>query len=98
MSEALEADPGAPRRPEGEGRGTGRLDWTPAFANPQGSERLAEYLDTFHRLTGIRSRLVIEADSGELTVHDSLGDPGRAEFTEMTWLVMPSVRIRNNFV
>jgi phosphoserine phosphatase RsbU/P len=94
MSEALEADPGAPRRPEGERRGTGRPDWTPAFANPQGSERLAEYLDTFHRLTGIRSRLVIEADSGELTVHDSLGDPGRAEFTEMTWLVMPSVRIR----
>ncbi len=63
-------------------------------ALPLKSDRLEEYLDTFHRLTGIRSRLVIESDSVEVTAHDSLGDVRGVEFTESTWLVMPSVRIR----
>ena len=58
------------------------------------SDRLEEYLDSFHRLTGIRSRLVIESDSAEVTAHDSLGDVRGVEFTESSWLVMPSVRMR----
>jgi len=58
------------------------------------SDRLEEYLDSFHRLTGIRSRLVIESDSAEVTAHDSLGDARGVEFTESSWLVMPSVRMR----
>lgn len=61
---------------------------------PMRSDRLEEYLEAFHRLTGIRARLVIETDAGEATVHDSLGDARGVEFTESTWLVMPSVRIR----
>ena len=61
---------------------------------PQRSERLQEYLDSFHRLTGIRSRLVVESGGSEVTIHDSLGDVRGAEFTESTWLVMPSVRLR----
>ncbi|MCL7959917.1 MAG: serine/threonine-protein phosphatase [marine benthic group bacterium] len=58
------------------------------------SDRLEEYLDSFHRLTGIRSRLVVESDSAEVTAHDSLGDARGVEFTESSWLVMPSVRMR----
>jgi sigma-B regulation protein RsbU (phosphoserine phosphatase) len=58
------------------------------------SDRLEEYLKSFHRLTGIRSRFVIEFDGGEVVAHDSLGDVRGVEFTESTWLVMPSVRIR----
>ncbi len=58
------------------------------------SDRLEEYLESFHRLTGVRSRLVVESDAGEVTAHDSLGDARGIEFTETTWLVMPGVRIR----
>jgi sigma-B regulation protein RsbU (phosphoserine phosphatase) len=58
------------------------------------SERLEEYLDSFHRLTGVRARLVVESDGREVVVHDSLGDSRGIEFTESTWLVMPSVRLR----
>lgn len=58
------------------------------------SDRLEEYLDSFHRLTGIRFRLVIESDSAEAPAHDSLGDVRGIEFTESSWLVMPSLRMR----
>ena len=58
------------------------------------SDRLEEFLNSFHRLTRIRSRLVIESDGAEVTAHDSLGDVRGVEFTESSWLVMPSLRVR----
>ncbi|MBT8477272.1 MAG: PP2C family protein-serine/threonine phosphatase [Gemmatimonadetes bacterium] len=61
---------------------------------PLRSDRLEEYLASFHRLTGVRSRLVVESDAGEVTAHDSLGDDRGVEYTESSWLVMPGVRIR----
>jgi sigma-B regulation protein RsbU (phosphoserine phosphatase) len=81
-SEAVSAEPGP------------IADRVRSSARPQRSERLEEYLDSFHRLTGIRSRLVVESGGSEVTVHDSLGDARGVEFTESSWLVMPSVRIR----
>ncbi len=58
------------------------------------SDRLEEFLESFHRLTGIRLRLVMESDGAEVTAHDSLGDVRGIEFTESSWLVMPSLRVR----
>jgi len=79
----------------GEDSADGRAGGGPPEAGrPFRSERLEEYLATFHRLTGIRLRLVVESDAGDVVAHDSLGDARGAEFTESTWLVMPSVRVR----
>ncbi len=61
---------------------------------PLRSDRLEEYLAACHRLTGVRFRLVIESDAGAVTAHDSLGNSPGAAFTESTWPIMPSVRIR----
>ena len=61
---------------------------------PVSSERLEEYLTTFHRITGHRFRVVVERGGAEVTAHDSLDIPGGGEYTESSWLVMPSVRIR----
>jgi sigma-B regulation protein RsbU (phosphoserine phosphatase) len=63
-------------------------------SGPLRSERLEEFLDSFHRLTGIRFRLVVATGDVDVTEHDSLGDDRGLEFTESTWLVMPSVRVR----
>jgi len=77
-----------------ESAGARASDVMSSAQGPLRSDRLEEYLGAFHRLTGIRSRLVIESGASVLTVHDSLGDSRGLEFTESTWLVMPSVRIR----
>ncbi len=66
----------------------------PGVHGPLSSDRLEEFLAACQRLTGIRFRLVIESDTGRVTAHDSLGDSPGAAFTESTWLIMPSVRIR----
>jgi len=63
-------------------------------AAPLRSDRLEEYLAAFHRLTGVRFRLVIETSGMDVVAHDSLGDRREIEYTESSWLVMPSVRIR----
>lgn len=58
------------------------------------SERIEEFLSAFHRLTGLRFRVVVEWGGAETTLHDSLGDMRSAEYTESSWLVMPEVRVR----
>lgn len=58
------------------------------------SERLEEYLVSFHRLTGLRFRLTLDADGVTTVLHDSLGDPREVEYTETGWAVMPETRLR----
>lgn len=63
-------------------------------SDPIRSDRLEAYLGTFQRLSGLRYRLQLDAGGEAVTLHDSLGDMRDVEFTELTWPVMPSLRLR----
>ncbi len=91
----MPSDPGAEVQPLDPTAPAGSTEADALEASgPLRSERLEEYLDSFHRLTDIRFRFVVASGNGEVTAHDSLGDVRGAEYTESTWLVMPSVRVR----
>ena len=53
-------------------------DASPAAPPVQG-ERILEYLQAFHALTGLRFRLTCEAAGATAVLHDSLGDSAAAE-------------------
>ncbi len=61
---------------------------------PIRSDRLEDFLGSFQRLTGLRFRLLLEGPEKTISLHDSLGDARDVEYTESSWPVMPSVRLR----
>jgi sigma-B regulation protein RsbU (phosphoserine phosphatase) len=58
------------------------------------TSRIAEYLEQFARLAGLRFRCVLERDGGTSVVHDSLGHTVDTDVTEQTWRLLPSVSVR----
>ncbi len=98
-TELVDVEPGMPSRevpdvavvPQSDLKG---VDAVSRSTEALRSDRLEDYLEAFHRLTGVRFRLVIETSGTDVVAHDSLGDRREIEYTESSWLVMPSVRIR----
>ncbi len=65
-----------------------------AEARPFRSERIEEYLESFHRVTGLRFRLAAEGPAGSAVLHDSLADTDQGTVGETSWAVMPGLRLR----